>query len=116
MGLGRGSVSRRYRGAVAAEAIIETEGQHVHVLADSGAEDRHSSGSNLACCEGGVVTSHPEVVVFDTERPVRGEAILPADTQGTTPARVFCRGQADPGEVVEYIKTIVRHRGTALHV
>src|SRR3954468_337000 len=111
------SVSRRDGGTKAAEAIVQPKGDHVHILANPVAEERNATGREHACaCEGAVVIPHPEVVVFNTDRPVRREAILPADAQGTAPARVACRVQTDPGEVVEDIKTIVGHGRTTLHV
>ena len=60
--------------------------------------------------------SHPQMIVFNTDRPVLCEAILPADTQRAAPARVICRDQTDPGDVVEYCQAIAGHGRAALHV
>src|SRR3954453_10659110 len=40
--------------------------------------------------------SHPQMVIFNPERPVGREAIFKANTQGTAPASVICRDQTDP--------------------
>ena len=103
------SVSGRDRCAVSTEAIIQPKRDHVNILADPAAGEDEPSGSNHAC-EAGIMTPHPEMVVFDTERPVGREAVLPADTEGAAPACVACRCQADPGDVVEYIESICASR------
>ena len=58
--------------------------------------------------------SHPQMIVFNTDRPVLCEAILPADTQRAAPARVICRDQTDPGGVVEYCQAIAGYGRAAL--
>src|SRR4051794_20825996 len=106
--VGRGLISRRDRRTVAAEAVIQPKRDHVHILADSAAGEDEPCGSNYAC-ECRIVTAHPEMVILDAERPIRREAVFPADTQGAAPARVTCRRKADAGGVVEDIKAIARH-------
>src|SRR6516165_10191634 len=67
------------RSAPAPEAIVEPHGDHVHVLADAVTE--HGRKARIdPDAEGVVRTSHEQMVVFDTDRPVRREAILKADT------------------------------------
>lgn len=110
-----GSVSGRDRCAVSTEAVVQPKRDHIHILADAAAGEDKPSGSDYAC-EAGIITPHPEMVVFDTERPVGREAVLPAHAEGAAPARVASRCQADPGDVVEYIEPIARHGAAALHV
>src|SRR4051812_10267415 len=109
------SVSSRDRCAVSTEPIIQPKRDHVDILADPAAGEDEPSWSDYAC-EAGIITAHPEMVVFDTERPIRCEAVLPAHAKGAAPTRVTCRCQADPGDVVEYIESVARHGGAALHV
>jgi len=52
------------------------------------------------------------VVVFETGRPIRTEAIFDADR--AAPAGRTRRGHADAGR--EYVETIARHRRAALQV
>ena len=49
---------------------------------------------------------HPQMVVFNADRPVGRETILKADTKGPAPAGVTCRDQTDPGGVVEYVNRL----------
>src|SRR3954467_10331690 len=60
--------------------------------------------------------SHPQMVIFNPERPVGREAIFKANTQGTAPASVICRDQTDPRGVVEYSQAIAGDSRTALHI
>src|SRR6478672_11165256 len=56
------------------------------------------------------------MVVFNTGRPVRCEAVLPAHPHGTTPAGRACRERYSAGKRVEDAETVVRHRRAALEV
>src|ERR1700756_2680565 len=56
------------------------------------------------------------MVVFNTGRPIRREAILPTDAHGAAPARVACRGQFNAAWRVKDAKAIACHRATALDV
>src|SRR4051794_15830424 len=56
------------------------------------------------------------MVVFDTERPIGCEAILPADTHRGAPAGRACRGQFHAGNGIEDAEAGVRHRRAALQV
>ena len=100
--------------AVTAEAVVDAQGDHVHVLTDPVVE--YACETRVDHGEGVVCISHPQMVVFDTEGPVRRKAVLKSNTQGATPARRTCRDQTDAGEVVAYGKAIVRHRRAALDV
>src|SRR5215471_442125 len=103
------------RSAPAAEAIVDSDSDHVHVLADPVAKYGREARINPDA-EGVVRTPHEQMVVFNTDRPVRREAILKADPHSAAPARVAYRGQADPGDRVQYIKAIAGHSRAALQV
>src|SRR5215467_14971962 len=63
------------RSAPAPEAIVEPYGDHVHVLADPVTE--HGRKARIDPHGEGVIrTPHEQMVVFDTDRPVRREAIF----------------------------------------
>src|SRR3954451_19885094 len=114
MALARGSVSRRHRGTEPAEPIVQAHGDHVNVLADPVVEYRRKARIDHG--EGVVCMSHPQMVIFNPERPVGREAIFKANTQGTAPASVICRDQTDPRGVVEYSQAIAGDSRTALHI
>src|SRR6185312_7539052 len=108
------SVARGHRCAVTAKAVVDAQGDHVHVLADPVVEYAYQ-----ACVghgEGVVGISHPQMVVFSAERAVRGISVLKSDTQGAAPARRSCRDQTDARGVVEYGEAIVGHRRAAFDV
>src|SRR5204863_174349 len=108
------SVTRGHRCAVTAEAVIDAQGEHVHVLADPVVDYPHKARIDRG--EGVVCSSHPQMVVFSTERPVGCKAILKADTHGAAPARRACRNQTEPGGRIEYVKPIAGYSRTALDV
>src|SRR5262245_24755398 len=56
------------------------------------------------------------MVIFEADRPVRCEAILKADTQGSAPARRTRRDQTDSGRCIENVKAIAGNGRTALDV
>ena len=60
--------------------------------------------------------AHPQVVVFNTKRPVRCEAVLKSNTGGAAPAGRAGRGQFNAGNRFEDAKAVARHRRTALYV
>ena len=60
--------------------------------------------------------AHKQVVVFNTERPVRCEAVLETNTDGGAPAGRAGRGQVKIEKVIVDGKAVVRHRRTALYV
>src|SRR4051812_44962438 len=65
-----------------AKTVIHPKRDHIHILAD--AVDG-TGKKRIRDRERIVRITHEEVVVFDTERPVRREAVFPTDTDGTTP-------------------------------
>ena len=81
---GKRSVFRDDRAAVAAEAVVEAQGDHIHVLADPIVE--RTGNERIGDRERIVRVAHEQMVVFDTGRPIRREAILPSNTHGATPA------------------------------
>src|SRR6478735_10515896 len=56
------------------------------------------------------------VVVFNTKRPVRCEAVLKSNTGGAAPAGRAGRGQFNAGNRFEDAKAVAGHRRTALYV
>ena len=60
--------------------------------------------------------AHEQVVVFNTKRPVRCEAVLKSNTDGAAPAGRAGRGQFNAGKRFEDAKAVARHRRTALYV
>src|SRR6185295_9015972 len=60
--------------------------------------------------------AHEQVVVFDTERPVRCEAVLKSDAYGAAPAGRAGRGQFNAAKRFKNAKAVARHRRTALYV
>src|SRR6476659_5311210 len=56
------------------------------------------------------------MVVFDTKRPVRCEAIFKSNTGGAAPAGRAGRGQFNAGNRFEDAKAVAGHRRTALYV
>ena len=68
---------------VTTEFVVYAKGEDVHILADAvGRADEQGIPDR----EGIVRVTHEEAVVFDTERPVRREAVFPTDAHGTTPS------------------------------
>ena len=60
--------------------------------------------------------AHEQVVVFNTKRPVRCEAVLKSDAHGAAPAGRAGRGQFNAGKRFEDAKAVACHRRTALYV
>src|SRR6478752_5672982 len=104
-----GSIASGDRCRITAETIVQPKCDHVHILTDPVAEKGDAPWRDHAR-EGRVVTPHPEMVVFDAERPIRRETVFPADTEGTAPARVTCGVRPTP---VRLLKTSKRLRVTA---
>src|SRR4051812_19425598 len=106
------------RGAVAtteaAETVIEAYSEHIHVLADPVVEEGRSGASESV--EGVIRVPHEQMVIFYTDGPVRREAIFPAHTDGSAPARRICGDKIYPGDVIEYIKLIAGYSRAALDV
>src|SRR5262249_37948620 len=67
------SVTRRDRGTPAAEAVVQANQTHIHVLADVLVLEEDASSVEID-----VARAHEQVVVLDTDRPVRSKAILKA--------------------------------------
>ena len=99
------SVSCDHWRGVTAEAVVEAQGEHVHVLSDPVVERIYEDPRNVHS-EGVVRIPHPQMVVFSTERPVGGEAIFKADTQDAASTCRACADQADSGGIVDYVKPI----------
>ena len=108
------SVSRCDRCAVTAEAIVDAQGDHIHVLGDPIVEN--SGGTQIDTRERIIGIAHEQVVVFNTKRPVRCEAVLKSDAHGAAPAGRAGRGQFNAGKRFEDAKAVARHRRTALYV
>src|SRR5262249_39685350 len=62
-----------------------------------------------------IARTHEEVVVFDTNRPIRSEADLDAGTDRATPASVGCGGNGGPRDD-EGAGAVVDHGRAALDV
>src|SRR5581483_9941756 len=108
------SITRCHRSAVAAEAIVKSHRDHVHVLSDPVIE--YGRKTRIDHGEGVVRIAHEQMVVFNPHRPVRGETILPADAQCAAPTRAACRDQIDPSDIVEYVEAVASHGRTALDI
>src|SRR4051812_22511876 len=111
------SISRRNRGAVAtepAETVVEANGEHIHVLGDPVVDKSHKA--RIRNREVVVIVPHEQMVIFNTDRPVRGEAIFPAHTYRSAPARRIRRDQTEPSGVVIHPELIAGYSGTALDV
>jgi hypothetical protein len=61
---------------------VDTRGDEIDVLTDAIGLEKHTG----RCREVEGLILHEQVVVFDADRPVRGEAIFKADANGATPA------------------------------
>jgi hypothetical protein len=102
------------RSSKAAEAVVDTQGDHIHVLADPAVE--RSDKTRIGSRERIICVAHKQMVVFNTGGPVRCEAILPSNTHGATPAGGACRGQFKASGGIEDAKAGVCHRRAALEV
>jgi len=110
----KASVAGRDRSfSVGAEAVVEPQRNHIHVLANP----VERAGENRIYDRERVVSvTHKEMIVFDADRLVRREAILPTDSNGAAPACRAYRRQTDAVQRRENIETIARDRRTALEV
>src|SRR6476646_1349765 len=93
------SVSSRDRSPVTTKAIVEANGDHVHVLRDPVV---HKGGkSRISDRERIIPVPHEQMVVFDAHRPIRGEAILVSNTNDTTPAGSALRGELGAEGIID---------------
>ena len=99
------SVTGRYWRPVTAEAVVQAHGDHIHVLADPVVEK--SGSKRIDGRERIIGIAHEQVVVFNTERPVRCEAVLKSNTHGAAPAGRACRGQFKAGNVSRMLKRLL---------
>ena len=94
--------------------VVDPGGHNVEVLAD--AFCTKGKCRNGYGCEANVAIAHEKVIPLNAERPVWSEAIFPADTGYSAPAR-FPSGVKD--EVRSGDQTVifvVCYGGTAFHV
>src|SRR3984893_13338590 len=108
------SVAGRYWCPVTAEAVVDAQGDHIHILADPVVEE--TDKTQIGSRERIIRVAHKQVIVFNTGGPIRCEAILPSNTHGATPAGRACRGQFNAGKVIEDAKAVARHCRAALEV
>src|SRR3977135_3290694 len=83
------SVAGCYWCPVTAEAVVDAQGEHIHILTDPAVE--HTDKTWIGSRERIIRVAHKQVIVFDTGGPIRCEAILPTNTHGATPAGRACR-------------------------
>src|SRR5207344_3119945 len=88
--------------------------EHIHVLADPIVEE--TDKTRIGSRERIVRIAHEQVIVFNTGRPIRCEAILPSNTHGATPTGRAYRGQFNACGGIEDAKAVVYHRRAALEV
>jgi hypothetical protein len=98
----------------ATPAIVDLHHSHIHVSTGAvGASQRNARRID----EGHVVTIQEDVIVFETNRPVRSETDLDASSCGSTPPRlVTARRNKQVRGIADEIKTLVDNRSTALGV
>ena len=108
------SVSRCDRRPVTAEAVVDAQGDHIHVLGDPAVGK--VGGKHREARERIIGIAHEQVVVFNTKRPVRCEAVLKSNAHGAAPAGRAGRGQFNIEKVIVDAKAVARHRRTALYV
>src|SRR6476469_3473235 len=106
------SVAGRYWRPVTAEAIVQPKGDQVHVLADPIVDE--SSADRIDDRERVIGIAHEQVVVFDTERPVRCEAVLKSNTDGPAPTGRAGRRQFNVVKRSEDAIAVAGHRRAAL--
>src|SRR5665647_2577565 len=66
--------------------------------------------------KGDIAGAHEHVIVFNSERPVRGEAVFEADADHATPAGFRGTVESDTGQIIDAGILVVSDGGTALHV
>ena len=108
------SVFRYERRTEAAEAVVDAQREHIHILGDPVVEE--ADKTRIGSRERMVPVAHEQVIVFNAGGPIRCEAILPSNTHGATPAGRACRGQFNATGGIEDTKAGVRHRRAALEV
>src|SRR6185436_11708709 len=108
------SVSRSDWCAVTAEAIVDAQGDHVHVLGDPVVEK--SGVKRIEARERIIGIAHEQMVVFNAERPVRCKAVLKSNAHGATPAGRTCRRQFKIVKRREDAKAVAGHRRATLYV
>src|SRR6266702_8608552 len=67
------------------KAVVDARGEEIDVLTNAVSANKDSGRVR----EGESLILHEQVVVFDADRPVRGEAIFKADANGAAPAGVI---------------------------
>src|SRR5215472_15491642 len=102
------------RCSITAEAVVDAQGQHVNVLSDPIVD--YPCKARIGRDEEVVFGPHPEMVVLNSERPVRGKAILEPDPQGAAPAPHTGRDQTNPASGVKDVEAIVSHSRAALDI
>ena len=69
----------------AAKPVVDARGDEINVLTDAVSSNKDSGRGR----EGESLILYEQVVVFDADRPVRGETIFKADADGAAPAGVI---------------------------
>src|SRR6516164_1868871 len=115
----RAPISTRlvFRNAKNAEAVVEAHRDHINVFADPIeriAKQRVTDQERIV--ERFVGVTHEQVVVFETNRPIRREAIFKSDAHSAAPAGDLIRGETKSGHCVKEVKAIARGRRAALQV
>ena len=94
--------------------IVEPSGHDIEVLADAfGTEGKCRNGCR---CEADVAIAHEKVIPLDPDRPVRSEAIFPADTSYSAPARFPSTVKDGVRNGAKPVIFIVCYGGAAFHV
>src|SRR5882757_9787449 len=97
----------------AAKTVVDARGDEIDVLTDAIRLEKHTTRRG----EGKGLILHEQVVVFDADRPVRGETIFKADADGAAPAGVIPSTRCnDASRGVEGSEAAVGYRSAALHV
>src|SRR5690348_14240779 len=108
-----GGLRKSVAGAAPAEAVIDPQGDHVHVLADPVERTCHDGIDDR---ERVVRVTHEQVIVFDAGRPIRREAVFKSGAYGAAPAGRTDRCDADASKRREDIKAIARYGCAALQI
>src|SRR5260221_2223750 len=96
----------------AAELVVQAGGDQIDVLTDAIVADQQAS----AIGEGVGLVLHEQMVVFETDRPIRSEGILGADADRATPAGVIAGGTNERARGVIDAVRVRGHSRTALDV
>jgi hypothetical protein len=102
----------RDRSAEAAEAVVQANQTHIDVLADALRLEEHAA----RCCEIDVAIAHEQMVVLDTNRPVRSKPVFETSTDRTAPTGFARRGQQCTGGPTEGVILVAGDGGTPLYV